>query len=204
MFCPRCGREHRSGAVTCPHCGAPLPETVKTPSDSAGRAADSPPGGPVDEAAAEEKARQAELMQRFEAVLEAEKTKPAGRRPAPKVMGGVMGVIILLTGGLGFFLRFKATSTVSHATQPYNYSVPTQPDSRALYGSAQDEAGAVQAAQQYAARVGMPGLTQDYVSVYGDYADVWLKDPASGTQYDVTLMKSLTGKGWSVLGMTEI
>jgi len=165
--------------------------------------AQSQPGSP-EQGADEKGAREAELMQQFEAVLEAERTVPTGRRPGTKAMGALMAVVVLITGGLGFFLRFKASSTIAHSTRTYQYTTPAEPDSRFLVGYAQDESGAGQAALQYANLRGMPGLAQEYVSLYGNYADVWLKDPATGIEYDVTLMKSSTGRGWTVISMTEM
>ena len=207
MFCPGCGREHGLGAITCPHCGGPLPQKLEMPQQAAG--SEQPSGtqaepGSAPEGAAEKEAREAELMQKFEAVLEAERTAPTGRRPGIKALGALMAVVVLVTGGLGFFLRFKASSTINNSTRTYQYTPPAEPDSRFLTGYPQDESGAGQAALQYANLRGRPGLVQEFVTLYGDYADVWLKDPATGYEYDVSLLKSSTGRGWSVLGMTDM
>lgn len=205
------------GAVTCPHCGTPLPKDVPMPPDAAadmsagsltqGSAAQGIPAqanlSPEEAAKA---ARQAEALRQLDAVLAAESTHAAGRTSGMnrnKVMGGIMAAMVLAAGGFGLFLRFKAASTITHNTPTYQYTT-TEQDSRFLLGFDQDEAGAVEAAQQYARSQGLSGLAEDYVFVHGDYADVWLKHPASGISYYITLAKSVSGKGWSFVNMTEM
>lgn len=208
MFCPRCGNEHGPGAVTCPRCGAPLPQDVPMPTAAA---ADAPTGSPAQAELSPEDAakaaRQAEALSQLDALLQAQSTKSSGRQSGTrntKVMGGMMAVLVLLAGGFGFFLRFKAASTITHNTPTYQYTTSSDQDSRFLLGFDQDEAGALEAAQQYARSIGLNGLVEDSVFMHGDYADVWLKNAATGDSYYITLAKSVSGKGWSFVTMTEM
>ncbi len=213
MYCPRCGNEHGEGAVTCPHCGTTLPKDVPMP---AAAGADSPTSSPAQGSAAQanlspedaaKAARQAEALRQLDAILAAESTGSSGRRSGlnrNKVMGGMMAVIVLIAGGFGLFLRFKAVSGVTHNTPTYQYTTPANQDSRFLLGFDQDEAGAVEAAQQYARSVSLNGLVEDSVFMHGDYADVWLKNPSTGSSYYIILARSVSGKGWSFVSMTEM
>ncbi len=207
MVCPKCGGAHNVGARTCPRCGCPLPQNADMPHKATGvdpAAVVAQQAGPEQQEAAAKEAREAELMRQFDTVLEAEKTKRPGRKPATKAMGGIMAAMVLLMGGLGFFLRYKATNTVVHNTPTYQYETSAEPDSRFLAVYPQTEAGAGEAALRYASLKGISGLTQEYVLLYGNYADVWLRDAATGTRYDVTLSKSTTGQGWTVVTMKQM
>jgi hypothetical protein len=84
-----------------------------------------------------------------------------------------------------------------------NINAPVQTLPTPVVTSAEEDA-VYSAAQHYASTRGKPGLERDGVRVISSTADVWLKDPATGRRFRVSLVKAGADTGWVATGIEEV
>ena len=176
MECPDCHKEHSAIAEYCPHCGATLP----TP--------------PAEEVAAE--AEKPGIT-----AGSAPPLKVGRQRTAKKILVPIVTILVVASGAVTYITRRYVSRPVK--TVDTNINAPVQTLPTPVVTSAEEDA-VYGAAQQYASTQGKLGLERDGVSVISSIADVWLKDPATGKRFHVSLVESGGGTGWVATSMEEV
>jgi hypothetical protein len=175
MECPVCHKEHSPIAVYCPHCGATLP--APTAAEVAAEAVKSD--------------------------INAEPTtaQATGRqRTAMKIMVPIVAMLVVASGVVTYVTRMHSFRNVNTLDNKISSPVQTLPGSAVT--SAEEDA-IYGAALQYATTQGQLSLGRDGLSVTGSAVDVFLKDPANGRRYRVSLVKAGDGGGWVAVSMEE-
>ena len=147
------------------------------------------PAPPVEEVAAE--------AERLGIVAESASPPQAGmQRSVQKILVPIVTILVVAGGITTYFLKRETARKQKQAIEWVRQPVsPT--------GTLGREDTAYDTAMQYALTQGKLGLERDGISVLGSTADVWLKDPANGTRYRVSLADTGGGSSWIAISMQE-
>ena len=123
------------------------------------------------------------------------------QRTAKKILVPIVTILVVASGAVTYITRRYVSRPVR--TVDTNINAPVQTLPTPVVTSAEEDA-VYSAAQHYASTRGKPGLERDGVRVISSTADVWLKDPATGRRFRVSLVKAGADTGWVATGIEEV